>query len=209
MTSPKLSQAVLQMKNTAMSTTMNKTRFPFGFFLMVVGLVLGTSSCRHSQPNVIYMPDMVYSPGFKAQKEGSMRVPVAGTVPRNHESYPYPKDAEKAGVELKNPLRPTQEVLERGKHVFNVYCLVCHGPSGEGDGSIVPKFPRPPSLQSDKVRNWSDGRLYHTITMGQNLMPSYASQVAPGDRWAAILYIRALQRSKHPTPEDIKFAEQE
>ena len=168
--------------------------------------LLALSGCRHEEPNFIYMPDMVYSPAFKAQKEGAMRMPVEGTVPRDFMPYAYSKDPEAAGRELKNPLKPTLLVLKRGQAVFNTYCIVCHGPAGEGNGFVVPKFPRPPSLQSDKVRTWPDGRIYHVITMGQNLMPSYASQVAPGDRWAVIHYVRALQRSEHPTPEDLKAA---
>lgn len=172
--------------------------------------VTGLSGClQHEKPNVIYMPDMVYSPAHKAQQEGEMKMPVKGTVPRGFQPYPYGNDGDVAGKELKNPLKATEQVLARGKHVFNIYCIVCHGPNGEGDGHIVPKFPRPPSLQSDKVRGWSDGRIYHTITRGQNLMPSYESQIANGDRWAAIHYIRALQRSKHPTAEDLKLMQQE
>jgi mono/diheme cytochrome c family protein len=177
--------------------------------LFLLGCLIIFEGCRHEKPNVIYMPDMVYSPAFKAQKEGSMMMPVEGTIPRGFESYPYKDNPEAAGRDLKNPLKPTKDVLARGKHIYNIYCIVCHGPNGEGDGSIIPKFPRPPSLQSDKVRGWPDGRIYHVMTMGQNLMPSYASQVSPGDRWAAVHYIRALQRSKHPTPEDLKIAEQE
>ena len=175
----------------------------FGF------LIFAASGCRHEKPNVIYMPDMVYSPAFKAQKEGSMRMPVAGTVERSFESYPYPNDADIAGKELKNPLRPTAAVLKRGKHIYETYCIVCHGPSAEGNGFIVPKYPRPPSLHSDKVRNWPDGNIYHVITMGQNLMPSYASQIAPGDRWSVAHYVRVLQKSKNPTAEDVKESEQE
>ncbi len=170
--------------------------------------ILGWVGCRHEAPNVIYMPDMVYSPALKAQKEGSMMMPVKGTIPRDFEPYSY-TDREMAGKELKNPLRATQAVLARGQHVYNTYCIVCHGPAGEGDGSVVPKFPRPPSLQSDKVRNWGDGAIYDTVTRGANLMPSYASQISSGDRWAAIHYIRALQRSKHPTAEDLKMADEE
>lgn len=169
----------------------------------------GLEACTHKEPNFIYMPDMVYSPAIKAQKEGSMLMPVKGTIPRDYSPYPYDKmDGETAGRELKNPLRPTVEVLHRGQALFNTYCIVCHGPNGEGDGLIVPKFPRPPSLQSDKVRGWPDGRIYHTVTLGQNLMPSYASQIAPGDRWAIINYVRVLQRAKHPTPEDLKEAKE-
>lgn len=170
---------------------------------------LGSSGCRHELPNVIYMPDMVYSPAIKAQQAEGVRLPVPGTVSRDFNPYPYAKDAEAAGRELKNPLKAVKSVLNRGQHVYNTYCIVCHGKAGEGDGSIIPKFPRPPSLQSDKVRNYSDGRLYHVMTVGQNLMPSYASQISPEDRWATTHYLRVLQRSKHPTPEDLKFAEQE
>ncbi len=174
-----------------------------GTFFMVAAGGCGP----HEQPDTIYMPDMVYSPAFKAQKEGAMRMPVKGTVPRNYVPYAYAKDPERAGRELKNPLRKTGDTLVRGQALYNTYCIVCHGVAGEGDGTVVPKFPRPPSLQSDKVRGWSDGRIYHVISVGQNLMPSYASQIATADRWAVIHYIRALQRSKHPTPSDLKAGE--
>lgn len=174
-----------------------------------LALAFGLAGCRHEKPNVIYMPDMVFSPAYKAQKEGVMLAPVQGTVPRDFEPFAYYKDEAGAARDLKNPLKPSKEVLVRGQSVFNTYCIVCHGPAGEGDGSIVPKFPRPPSLQSDKIRGWTDGNIYWIITAGRNLMPSYASQIAPGDRWALINYVRVLQRSKHPTPEDLKISQQE
>lgn len=200
-----------------------------------VFLALGLTGCLHEAPNTIYMPDMVYQPSIKAQSAEGDRLPVEGTVSRDFVSYPYrnvggaapipgsaeARAAEKAGRTfsssdagypgnaLRNPLRPTMAVLKRGQYLFNTYCIVCHGPNGQGDGYIVPKFPRPPTLQSDKVRGWPDGNIYHVITMGQNLMPSYASQITPGDRWAVIHYVRALQRSQHPTAQDIKEADQE
>jgi hypothetical protein len=171
--------------------------------------ILALASCRHEEPNFIYMPDMVYSPAMKAQKEGAMRMPVEGTVSRDFVRYPYPNDPDGAS-KMQNPLRPTMAVLERGKAVYNTYCIVCHGTNADGDGPVAGKFPRPPTLHSDKVRGWTDGRIYHVIMMGQNnIMPSYAAQIAPGDRWAIIYYIRALQRSKHPSEQDLKAAQQE
>ncbi|MBY0471685.1 cytochrome c [bacterium] len=173
-------------------------------FTVAAALVLISGCSEHKQPNFMYMPDMVWSPAFKAQKEGSMRMPVAGTIPREFVPYPFPNDPARAGKELKNPFKRTSSILARGQAKYNVYCIVCHGPNGEGDGHIVPKFPRPPSLQSDKVRTWPDGNIYHVMSMGQNLMPSYASQVSAADRWAIVHYIRALQRSKNPNSEDVK-----
>lgn len=175
---------------------------------MTLVMLAGFSACgKHEKPNFVFMPDMAYSPAFKAQEEGSMRKPVEGTIPRGHQPYAYPNDPEAAGRELRNPLKRTRDAMNRGKDMFNTYCIVCHGPSGQGDGSIVPPYPRPPSLLSEKVSTWPDGRIYHVITMGQNLMSSYASQVTESDRWAIIHYIRALQRSQNPSAADLKAAE--
>lgn len=188
-------------------SSMNKLIRRISAVLVLTGLGV-LSGCRHDEPNMIYMPDMVNSPAFSAQQEGAMRMPVKGTIPRGFTPYPYANRPEDSG-RMKNPLKPTKAVLARGEHIFKTYCIVCHGPKGMGDGYIVPKFPRPASLQSDKVRNLPDGRIYHVITVGQNLMPSYASQIAPADRWAVIQYVRVLQRAEHPTPDDLKVSEQE
>jgi mono/diheme cytochrome c family protein len=189
-----------------MLSQFKKKAITFGISL---ALSFALPSCRRDSPTMVYMPDMVYSPALKAQQPGAERPPVPGTVSRDFQSYPYAKDPEKAGKELVNPLRPTKKVLLRGRQVFNTNCIVCHGPTGMGDGPIVPKFPRPQSLQSDKVRGWPDGSIYHVITMGQNLMPGYASQIDPADRWAVIHYVRVLQRSQNPTEADLKFVNEE
>jgi mono/diheme cytochrome c family protein len=115
-----------------------------------------------------------------------MRLPVKGTVPRHMTPYAYAGDPEGAGRELRNPLKMTRANLHRGQELFNIYCKTCHGPQGQGDGSIVPKFPRPPSLTSNKVHELPDGRIYHIITEGQNLMPSYTTQIDRQDRWAIV-----------------------
>ena len=66
------------------------------------------------------------------------------------------------------------------------------------------QFPAGPSMHSDKVKNWSDGTIYHVITYGQNVMPAYANQLTKDERWAIIHYIRALQRSLSPKESDLK-----
>jgi mono/diheme cytochrome c family protein len=178
--------------------------------LMIATLFLLTA-CEKSTPSWEFMPDMYWSTHFKAQKEdpnskdgAAARVPPEGTVPRGYEPYHYAvNEGDKAGAALKNPLMRTKSVLDRGQKVFNTYCIVCHGPKGDGQGFVVPPYPRPPSLLSDKVMKWPDGNIFHVITRGQNLMPSYATQVPPEDRWAVIHYVRALQRAANPTLEDM------
>lgn len=174
--------------------------------------IVALSGCTKSTPDWEYMPDMYESTSFKAQKEdphskdgAAARIPPDGTVPRGYQPYHYAvAEGDKAGKELKNILPRTKMTMERGQKIFNTYCIVCHGPKGNGEGFVVPPYPRPPSLLSDKVRNWPDGNIFHVITKGQNLMPSYATQIDPNDRWAVIHYIRALQRAAQPTAEDVK-----
>jgi mono/diheme cytochrome c family protein len=177
--------------------------------LITVGLAsVLLAGCKHDKPNFIYMPDMYYSPALKAQEEGSMRMPVKGTVPRGFVKYDFAvENNEELGKKLVNPLPRTKTALLRGQKLYNTYCIVCHGAYGEGDGTVVPKYPRPPSLQSEKIGKWPDGRIFHVITAGQNIMPSYSTQIAQEDRWAVIHYVRALQRAKNPTTEDLKISE--
>jgi mono/diheme cytochrome c family protein len=169
--------------------------------------VLASGCGKKDKPGMVYMPDMAYSPAIKAQEHGSSRMPVKGTVPRGHQSYAFAKATDGPGAELKNPLLRTKDVLARGQELFNTYCMVCHGPVGLGDGSVVPKMPRPPSLQSDKIKNWPDSNIFHVMTVGQNIMPSYAAQIQASDRWAIVHYIRALQRSQNPSAADMAAAE--
>ena len=128
----------------------------------------------------------------------SMRVPPEGSVPRNYIPYSYEAtDFEKAGRELTNPLKKTKAVLERGKKQFEIYCAVCHGMTGKGDGNVTPMFPNPPSLINGPASSqWSDGMYFHMITMGRARMKSYAAQVKPADRWAIIHYVRLLQATE-------------
>ncbi len=173
-----------------------------------------TSACymKHQEPYYVYAPDMHYSVALKAQKEGSMRPLPEGVIPRGFRPYEIATmDEAKAHL---NPVPRTKDVLEQGQKLFNVYCIVCHGQNGEGNGLVAaqpnwprPLFPRPPTLQSEKIRDYKDGQIFHIMTLGQNLMPSYAEKLSEDERWAIVHYIRVLYRAKHPSDEDMKKAE--
>ncbi len=133
-----------------------------------------------------------------------MRPPVPGTIARGFLPYAYAGKPEEAGKQLVNPLFASALVLERGRTGFLTFCSPCHGNFGHGDSRLRGQFPNPPTLLSDKVRNWPDGSIYHVITEGQNIMPSYAGQVRRNDRWAIVHYIRALQRAHFAKESDLK-----
>jgi mono/diheme cytochrome c family protein len=133
-----------------------------------------------------------------------MRPPVAGTVARGYLPYAFSGKADSAGKALANPLPVTSTTLELGRTRFLTFCSPCHGNFGRGDSHLRGQFPNPPTLMSDKVRNWPDGNIYHVITEGQNVMPSYAGQVSRDERWAIVHYIRALQRAQYAKESDLK-----
>lgn len=103
------------------------------------------------------------------------------------------------------PIPVTKELVERGQERYNIYCIVCHGPSGNGDGMIVRRgFSAPPTYHDDRLRNAPVGHFFDVISNGWGKMNSYGAAVQPADRWAIIAYIRALQLSQNPD-ENLKM----
>ncbi len=95
------------------------------------------------------------------------------------------------------PFPVTKEIVERGRQRYDIFCSVCHGLTGNGDGMIVRRgFRRAASFNDDRLRQAPVGHFFDAITNGWGAMPSYASQIPVQDRWAIISYIRALQTSQ-------------
>jgi mono/diheme cytochrome c family protein len=89
-------------------------------------------------------------------------------------------------------------LLLRGRERYEIYCLPCHSPIGDGDGPIVRHgFPAPPSYHEPRLRAAPDRHFYDVITHGYGVMYAYGDRVEPADRWAIVAYIRALQLSQH------------
>ncbi|MCY7346615.1 MAG: cytochrome c [Pyrinomonadaceae bacterium] len=104
-----------------------------------------------------------------------------------------------SGLVNEFPLPVTKELIDRGEQRYKVFCIVCHGPVGNGDGMIVRRgFSQPPTYNDDRLRNAPVGHFYNVITVGQGKMNGYASQIPPADRWAIVSYIRTLQISQNP-----------
>ena len=131
-----------------------------------------------------------------------MRLPVAGTVARDH--LPPPFATPEAAAGLVNPLPRTPEVLGRGRSEFQIRCAVCHGPLGNGSGSLSAAYgAKPANLLAPNFRAYSDGQIYGTLVLGKNTMPSYAADLSEPDRWAVVHYVRALQRAGNAKDEDL------
>jgi hypothetical protein len=106
------------------------------------------------------------------------------------------------------PFPVTRELLVRGQERYGIYCTVCHGPTGRGDGMIVQRgFPQPPSFHEPRLKEAPEGYFFNVITRGYGVMYSYADRVEPQDRWAIVAYLRALQLSRTGTPADVPDSE--
>ena len=140
------------------------------------------------------------------------RLPVEGTLP--HGFFPHPEalagneqeQVDLAGEILVNPIEITIKTLQRGQKIYNTFCIACHGTRGQGDGSVVgpDRFPAPTSLHDPVIKAYKDGSIYQVITNGKGKMHGYAEKIVPDDRWAVVNYVRVLQRSLDPKPEDFK-----
>ncbi len=95
-------------------------------------------------------------------------------------------------------------LIRRGKERYGIYCAVCHGVSGNGDGITnqygVPVVGNPNAhLNNISPETYPDGRLFEVISNGKGLMSGYAATIPVRDRWAIIAYIHTLQAAKAST----------
>lgn len=101
------------------------------------------------------------------------------------------------------PFEITPADLERGRERYDIYCSVCHGLSGHGEGMVVRRgYKAAPGYHSEKLRDMPPGYFYSVITNGYGQMSSYAAQIPVEDRWRITAYIQALQRSQFASIED-------
>lgn len=99
-------------------------------------------------------------------------------------------------------------LVQRGRERFDIFCAPCHGPGGDGNGMIVQRgMPRPPSYHDPRLVAAPDAHFVDVITNGHGAMYSYADRVPAADRWAITAYIRALQRSRTGTLDDVPPSE--
>ncbi|MEP6956361.1 MAG: cytochrome c [Chthoniobacterales bacterium] len=147
--------------------------------------------------------------GFFADERGA-RVPPPHTVARGQLREDEQFYTGKIGKELAAnfPIPVTQALVARGQQRYEIYCAVCHGATGAGNGMIVQRgFPPPPSFHEQRLRDAPVGHFVDVITNGYGVMYSYASRVTPADRWAIAAYLRALQLSQNAAAADADPAE--
>jgi mono/diheme cytochrome c family protein len=107
-------------------------------------------------------------------------------------------------MEQAEPAELRRALLTRGHERFDIYCSVCHGRTGDGEGMIVRRgFRKPPSLHIERLIKAPAGHFFDIITNGIGAMPSYGNRIDVDDRWAIVAYVRALQLSQNARVADV------
>lgn len=191
-----------------MAQVMRRTPKNFLLMALVTSLVVSLMGCNggKDKTNIELIQDMMDQINVKAQDWDPDRpgmatamVPPPGTYPRGYNPL-RADDPDQAGRDWVNPLAKdfSPQVIELGKKKFDIYCAICHGAQGAGDGAVAAKFIIPvPHLNVDPVKSYADGKIMYFLSNGKGLMGQYAGQI-PDERarWAIVNYIRTLQRAK-------------
>ena len=144
-------------------------------------------------PRGFLRSDTAYFTGKKTAPgaQGTQTTPAPAGLAQGQAANSFPDDVDTF------PFPVTKEIVERGRERYDIFCSVCHGLTGNGDGMIVRRgFRRAASFNDDRLRQAPVGHFFDAITNGWGAMPSYSSQIPVQDRWAIIAYIRALQASQ-------------
>jgi mono/diheme cytochrome c family protein len=182
--------------------------------LLMISVLSGCGRERPSENPPIHLnPNMDNQEKYKAQSEGdffadgsTMRTPVPGTVARGQlrEDAAYYTGKVEDGEYAENPEEITIQFLKRGRERYDIFCSPCHSRVGDGRGIMVNRgYVPPPTFHQDRIGDMKDGYLFEVISAGVRNMPAYAHQVGVEDRWAVVAYLRALQRSRNATEEDV------
>jgi mono/diheme cytochrome c family protein len=182
---------------------------------------------KSDSPRIHLIGDMDWQPKYKAQRENPIfddgratREALAETVAVGElrEDDHFYRGKINGGFARTFPPEVSfdEATMERGRERFGIYCTPCHGFTGEGDGMVAARaaalrdrsdyqgsWVAPTNLNQESVRIQPVGQLFDSITNGIRNMPSYGAQITPQDRWAIILYLRALQRSRTATLADV------
>ena len=170
---------------------------------MFVFIALAVQSCADpSRPNYQYFPNMYEPIGYETYADTDAfnngieaQIPVEGSIPRGWEPYDYPntnEGYENAKVNLISPLDITEDNITNGKELYLIYCAVCHGKKGDGQGILMTreKFLGVPSYADREI---TPGSIYHVLMYGKNAMGSHAGQVNAQERWQIAQHVMELR----------------
>jgi len=182
-----------------------KSLFKIAF---VLGIVVSFSSCKDDQnPNYQYMPNMYESVAYETYSESDAfnsptglkgkegQLPAEGSIKRGFVPYGIPNTTEGYNFSktiTTSPLDSTAVDMKKAEELYGIYCAICHGTTGDGQGKLVKqqKFLGVPNYKDRQV---TIGSIFHVETYGLNSMGSYSNQLSQQERWMIAAYVLELK----------------
>ena len=174
-------------------------------FVIVILLLISLQSCFNtSKPNYQYFPNMYEPVGYETYADSDAfangieaQLPVEGSINRGWIPYDYPdsnEGYEAAKAELKSPIEVDADHIKQGKELYGIYCAVCHGSKGDGQGILMTreKYLGVPSYAH---RDITPGSIYHVLMYGKNAMGSHSGQVNEIERWQIAQHVMELRQN--------------
>jgi len=179
---------------------------------------------KSDKPHIHIIPNMDFQTKNKPQTASDMfedgrasRLPVEGSVARGElkadDHFYRGLQGDAWATDFPKEIKLSAETMDRGENRFGIYCSPCHGLTGAGTGMINQRadavgatatgWVAPSNIAQESFAKQPHGQLFNTITHGIRSMPGYSAQIKEADRWAIVLYVRALQRSAHSTIDDV------
>jgi len=177
---------------------------------------------KSDSPRIHIIQDMDSQPKYKAQRENTFfadghadRPAIDGTVAvgdaRDDDKFYKGKEGDAWTRTFPSQVSLTEATMDRGRERFGIYCTPCHGQVGLGDGMVAKRADSlaqgtwipPTNMTQEYLRQMPVGELFNSITNGVRNMPGYGAQIKTEDRWAIIMYVRALQRSRGGSVNDL------
>ncbi len=194
--------------------------------LVPFAFIAKARATKTDKPKIHAMGDMDWQIKFQAQQPNplfpngmAMRAPEPGTVAMDE----HPDDEHLTAGKVDGQFVRTfpasvtidDATMARGKDRYQVFCAPCHGVSGNGDGPVAQRamtlaegtWVPPTALGQDYLRQMPVGQLYDVVNNGVRNMPGYGSQIPVDERWAVVLYLRALQKAKAAPVGELTDAE--
>lgn len=198
----------------------------YAFVIVAAVSILGFRGSLSRKTPIEVFPDMDRQAKYKPQAANNFfddarndRPVPANTVARGNyhnqkevfsESYAENSKADTVFLTGKNldgsfvqslPLPASNELMQLGRDKYEIFCTACHGAAGDGNGVTKPYGILAASYHDDRLRGETDGYLYEVISNGKGLMYGLKDRITPEERWAIVLYTRALQFSQNASAD--------
>ncbi|MDQ8208391.1 cytochrome c [Coraliomargarita sp. SDUM461003] len=198
------------------------------FAIIAAVSILGFRGSISTKPPLEVFPDMDRQARYKPQAENDFfadgrndRQVPAGTVARGDyfnqvevfsEDFEDPRLGDTVFNQGKNadgslvkkiPVEVSYELIQQGKEKYDIFCSSCHGAAGDGNGVTKPYGVLAANYHDARLRSVEDGHIFDVITNGKGLMLPFNDRISPEERWAIVLYVRALQLSQNANAEEL------